>query len=88
MSSVASGPAAPSPTRPWPAARVEHWPIRAVDTLCEQSAASQRGRPRQDRRIHSQMGGTNPVLVDANGVLIAGHGRVAAARKLRLSPSR
>jgi ParB-like chromosome segregation protein Spo0J len=34
------------------------------------------------------MGGTNPVLVDANGVLIAGHGRVAAARKLRLSPSR
>ena len=30
-------------------------------------------------------GWTNPALVDENGTLIAGHGRVAAAAKLKLT---
>src|SRR5215471_19385606 len=30
MSLIISGPAEPSPTRPWPADRVEHWPIETL----------------------------------------------------------
>jgi hypothetical protein len=30
MSLIASGSAAPSPTRPWPADRIEHWPIERL----------------------------------------------------------
>lgn len=34
-----------------------------------------------------EFGFTNPVLIDAKGGIIAGHGRVLAARKLGLSNS-
>jgi hypothetical protein len=41
MSLIASGPAAPSPTRPWPADRVEHWPIeRLIDLARNRKFAS------------------------------------------------
>jgi hypothetical protein len=85
MSSIASEPAALSPTRPWPADRVEHWPI---DRLIPYA---------NNPRLHSEAdldkiaasivkwGWTNPALVDENGVLIAGHGRVGAAAKLQLT---
>lgn len=84
MSSIASAPAEASPTRPWPADRVELWPI---ERLIPYAA---------NPRLHSEIdiekiaasilrwGWTNPVLVDEQGVLIAGHGRVAAAARLGL----
>jgi DNA modification methylase len=83
MSLIASGPAAPSPARPWPADRVEHWPIERLIPYAN------------NPRLHSEAdldkigasilrwGWTNPALVDENGVLIAGHGRVGAAVKLQ-----
>jgi hypothetical protein len=36
-------------------------------------------------RRSSKWGWTNPALVDESGTLIAGHGRVAAAAKLKLT---
>jgi ParB-like chromosome segregation protein Spo0J len=83
MSLIASGPAAPSPARPWPADRVEHWPIERLIPYAS------------NPRLHSEAdldkigasilrwGWTNPALVDENGVLIAGHGRVGAAVKVQ-----
>src|SRR6201987_5872282 len=83
MSLIASGPAAPSPARPWPADRVEHWPIERLIPYAN------------NPRLHSEAdldkigasilrwGWTNPALVDENGVLIAGHGRVGAAVKVQ-----
>ena len=85
MTSMASRAAVTSPTRPWPAEQVELWPIEKLIPYTN------------NPRLHSaadidgiaasilKWGWTNPVLVDEQGVLIAGHGRVAAAAKLRLT---
>jgi DNA modification methylase len=85
MTSRASRAEAASPTRPWPAEQVELWPIEKLIPYTN------------NPRLHSaadidgiaasilKWGWTNPVLVDEQGVLIAGHGRVAAAAKLRLT---
>jgi DNA methylase/ParB-like nuclease domain len=73
------------PTRPWPAERIERW---AIDRLIPYA---------DNARVHSEAdidklvdslrrwGWTNPVLVDDDGVLICGHGRVRAAAKLGLT---
>lgn len=68
----------------WPADKVERWPIAGLvpnarnarthsDTQVDQIAASIR-----------EWGWTNPVLVDDDGTIIAGHDRVLGARKLRI----
>ena len=68
----------------WPADKVERWPLDRLvpyaknarthdDTQVEQIAASIR-----------EWGWTTPVLVDEKGMIIAGHGRVLAARQLGL----
>src|SRR6516165_6832042 len=78
-------PAEASLTRPWPADQVERWPIERLIPYAN------------NPRLHSaadfdkiaasilKWGWTNPALVDENGTLIAGHGRVAAAAKLKLT---
>src|SRR5215472_14414336 len=85
MTFMDTGPAVASPARPWPADRVERWPIERLI------------RYANNPRLHStadidkiaasilKWGWTNPVLVDEQGVLIAGHGRVAAAAQLGLT---
>ena len=74
-----------SSTRPWPAELIERWAIERLipyaDTARVHSEAD------IDKLAHSlrRWGWTNPVLVDENGVLICGHGRIRAAAKLGLS---
>ena len=85
MALTTSGPAEPEPRETVAGRPGRALADRAVDTLREQSAASQRGRPRQNRRLHPANGdGRMPVLVDEQGVLIAGHARVGAAARLGL----
>jgi DNA modification methylase len=85
MTLMNRGLAEASPTRPWPAERIEHWPIERLipyannprlhrDADLDKIAASMR-----------RFGWTSPVLVDENGELIAGHCRVGAAAKLKLT---
>jgi len=74
----------PSSRRPWPADRVERWPIDRIIPYP--------GNP----RVHSEAdldkiaasirkwGWTAPPVVDEAGVLIVGHVRVAAAAKVGL----
>ena len=88
MTSMESRAAVASPTRPWPADRVELW---STETLIPYA---------NNPRLHSaadiekivasilKWGWTNPVLVDEQGVLIAGYGRVAAAPRLGLNQFR
>jgi len=71
-------------TRPWPADRVERWPIEKLIPYAN------------NPRIHSEAdldkvtasickwGVTMSPLVDERGELICGHARVGAAAKLRL----
>ena len=68
------------PSVAWPAAKVESWPI-------ERLAANPRNArihgPEQIDQIRASLrefGWTMPVLVRENGMLIAGHGRLEAAK--------
>lgn len=66
----------------WPADRVERWPL---DKLIPYARNARTHSDEQVAQIAASMrewGWTNPVLVDEAGLIIAGHGRVSAARLL------
>lgn len=68
----------------WPADKVERW---ALDRLVPYSRNARTHSDAQVAQIAASIrewGWTVPVLVDEGGMLIAGHGRVLAARKLGL----
>ena len=76
---------APNLSKPWPADRVER---RAIDQLVPYARNARTHSDAQVAQIAASMrewGWTNPVLVDEAGGIIAGHGRVLAARKLGLA---
>jgi ParB-like chromosome segregation protein Spo0J len=84
MTSITSGPAAASPARPWPADQVEHWLIERLIPYANNPRLHSEADLAKIAASILKWGWTNPVLVDEKGVLIAGHGRVAAAAKLGL----
>src|SRR6266446_5851584 len=84
MSLMASGPAEAGPRRPWPADRVEHWPIERLIAYANNPRLHSEADLDKIAASIGKWGWTNPVLVDEQGVLIAGHGRVAAAARLGL----
>lgn len=64
--------------------KIESWPI---DQLSEYEHNSKLHPAEQVVKIAAsinEFGFINPILVDASGVIIAGHGRLLAARKLNL----
>ncbi|MEX3950607.1 ParB/Srx family N-terminal domain-containing protein [Paraburkholderia sp. EG287A] len=71
-----------APSRQWPADAVERWPIEKL------IPSARNARTHTDEQIAQlaasirEWGWTIPVLVDESGGLIAGHGRVLAARQL------
>src|SRR4051794_7204833 len=69
----------------WPADKVERWP---VDRLIPYARNARTHTPEQVDQIAASIkewGWTNPVLVGEDNTLIAGHGRVLAARKLHIA---
>jgi DNA modification methylase len=85
MTSIASRAAVAGPTRPWPAERVELWPIERLIPYADNPRLHSAADIERIAASIVKWGWTNPVLVDEQGVLIAGHGRVAAAAKLGLT---
>ena len=74
MTSMESRAAVAGPTPPWPADRVELWP---TETLIPYANNPRLHSAADIERIVASIlkwGWTNPVLVDEQGVLIAGHG--------------
>ena len=66
----------------WPADKVER---RRIDSLIPYARNARTHSDEQVAQIAASMrewGWTNPVLVDETGGIIAGHGRILAARKL------
>lgn len=62
--------------------------VESVDSLIPYARNSRTHSPEQVAQIAAsirEFGFTNPVLVDADGGIIAGHGRVLAARKLGMA---
>lgn len=71
-------------TQKWPADKVER---RAVKSLVPYARNARTHSPEQVDQIAASIrewGWTTPVLVDEDGTIIAGHGRVMAAQKLGL----
>ena len=74
-----------SPPRPWPADRVERWPIgRLIPYANNPRLHTEADRDKIATSI-LKWGWTMPVLADEDGVLLVGHARVDAAAKLKLT---
>lgn len=65
-------------------AAVEHWPLDKLIPHARNSRTHSDAQVAQIAGSISEFGFVNPVLVSEDGILIAGHGRVMAARKLGL----
>jgi ParB-like chromosome segregation protein Spo0J len=68
----------------WIADKVEHW---SIDKLIPYARNARTHSPTQIDQIAAsiaEFGFTNPILVGSDGVIVAGHGRLEAARKLGL----
>jgi ParB-like chromosome segregation protein Spo0J len=72
-------------SRTWPADRVERWPIERLVPYARNARTHSEAQVDQIAASIREWGWTNPVLVGEDGTIIAGHGRVLGARKLRLS---
>jgi hypothetical protein len=68
----------------WPADKVERWPIERLIPYARNARTHSAEQVDQIAASIREWGWTNPVLVAEDGTIIAGHGRVLGARKLRI----
>ena len=68
----------------WPADRIERWAVQRLVPYAKNARTHSAAQVDQIAASIREWGWTNPVLVDEAGTIIAGHGRVLAARKLRI----
>ena len=69
----------------WPAQSSQLWPIEKITPYARNSRTHSDEQVAQIAASIREWGWTNPILVDEDGGLLAGHGRLAAARKLGLT---
>src|SRR5580700_9766029 len=84
MLSIESEAVVASPARPWPADRVERWPIERLIPYANNCRLHSEADLDKIAAAIRKWGWTMPALADEEGVLLAGHLRVAAAAKLGL----
>ena len=84
MSLINAGLAQASPTRPWPAERIEYWPIERLILYANNPRTHSDDDVDKVMASICQWGWTMPVLVDEEGRPIAGDLRVRAGKRLRL----
>jgi DNA modification methylase len=68
----------------WPADQVERWPLSRLTPHARNTRTHSDVQIAQIAASIREWGWTVPVLVDENGTIIAGHGRVLAAQRLSL----
>jgi len=71
-------------TASWLADRIEQWPIARLIPYARNARTHSDDQVAQIAASIAEFGFTNPILAGADGVIVAGHGRVAAARHLGL----
>ena len=69
----------------WPADKTERWPLARLAPYERNARTHSDEQVAQIAASIQEFGFTNPVLADEAGTIIAGHGRVLAARKLGLA---
>src|SRR3979411_499230 len=67
------------------ALRIEHWPIEKLIAFAKNPRTHSDGQVAQIAASIAEFGFNNPILVDTKSGIIAGHGRLLAARKLHLA---
>jgi ParB-like chromosome segregation protein Spo0J len=75
----------PAETPAWPADAVERWPIEKLKPNERNARKHSAAQVKSIAEAIKQWGFTTAVLVDRDGSIIAGHGRVLAAKKLKLT---
>ena len=61
---------------------VEHWPLDRLSPYARNARTHDDDQVAQIAASIIEFGWTNPILVDAEGGIVAGHGRLLAAHKL------
>ncbi len=69
----------------WPADKVERWTISRLVPYARNARTHSDAQVAQIAASIREWGWTTPILVDEAGGLIAGHGRVMAARQLGIT---
>jgi ParB-like chromosome segregation protein Spo0J len=67
------------------ASHIEHWPLDRLIPYARNPRTHNERQVAQIAASITEFGFNNPILVDSKDGIIAGHGRLLAARKLRLS---
>ena len=70
---------------PWPADKIERWPVERLVPYAKNARTHSPSQVDQIAASIREWGWTTPVLVGDDATIIAGHGRVLAARKLRIT---
>ena len=68
----------------WLAERIEHWPTERLLPYARNARLHSPEQVAQIAASIAEFGFTNPILAGSDGVIVAGHGRLAAAGKLGL----
>src|SRR5690348_1229525 len=71
--------------QPWPADTIERSPLERLVPYARNARTHSDTQVAQIAASIREWGWTTPALIDESGMLIAGHGRVLAARKLGLA---
>jgi len=82
QSNAAAPVTAPFSSNPWPVDKIERWPIERLTPYVNNPNTHP---PEQIDQIVASIrenGWTNPILIDEDGGVIAGHGRIVAAERL------
>jgi ParB-like chromosome segregation protein Spo0J len=66
------------------AQHIEHWPIEKLIPYARNPRTHSEAQVAQIASSIAEFGFTNPILVDSKAGVVAGHGRLLAARKLGL----
>ncbi|MDD3677460.1 site-specific DNA-methyltransferase [Thauera propionica] len=69
----------------WIADKIEHWPIERLLPYIRNPRTHSDEQIAQIAASIAEFGFVNPILVGGDGIIVAGHGRLAAARKLNLA---
>ena len=69
----------------WLADKIEQWPTAKLVPYARNSRTHSDSQVAQIAASIAEFGFTNPILAGSDGVIVAGHGRLAAAQKLGLA---
>ncbi len=69
----------------WPADKVERWAVNRLIPFAKNARTHSDEQVAQIAASIREFGFSNPILIDEDGGVIAGHGRLSAARQLGLA---